>query len=74
MGNPSSLSNLFKYPNRLTKDIIPLEELKCKYTKNFFLYKAMSLYNELGSVIKLLSPFKFKAKVRKVLGYDGIHI
>ena len=70
-GKPYTIYELFKYPNRISKNILPLENTNCKSTKNFFLYKTLSLYNILGNEIKTLHPIKFKFKLKKLMGYDG---
>ena len=70
---PPQLYDLFKLPNRKAKDILPVEKLKCKATKNFFMYKAITLYNGLKPELKELPPIKFKVKLKKVLGYEGLN-
>ena len=70
--SPETISDIFKYPSRTAKDIVPVELINCKETQNYFLYKTLKLYNTLGSEIKMLCPNKFKIKLRKILGYEGI--
>ena len=70
--SPETISDLFTYPSRVVKDIVTVEVVICKETQNYFLYKTLKLYNTLGSEIKMLCPYKFKRKVRKVLEYEGI--
>ena len=70
--SPETISDLFAYPSRVVKDIVPVEVMSCRETRNYFLYKTLKIYNTLGSEIKILSPYKFKIKLRKVLGYEGI--
>ena len=69
---PSTILSLFKIPNRLAKNIGIKEKLDSKYTKNFFLYKAIGIYNSLKTELKALPPKKFKKELRKVIGYNGI--
>ena len=71
-GIPDSILEMFIIPNRQAKNIIPLEKLKCKHTRNFFLYTSLIVYNRLKNDLKLLPPKRFKVELKKVLRYDGI--
>ena len=71
-GRPDSLFNLFCIPSRKAKDIVPYDKLSSKTTKNFYIYKALALYNRLKSELKCLPPKKFKVKLRKCLKYEGM--
>ena len=69
---PDSLFSLFKMPDRAAKDIVPIDNLKSKQSKNFYLYKSLKLYNSLKNELKILKPTKFKVKLKLFLGFEGI--
>ena len=46
-GNPPNMYNLFQEPNRRGKKYSIKEKLSSKFTKNFFIFKSLDLFNTL---------------------------